>query len=163
MQIPIVNEQDEIIGYKDRQDRNPEDIIRVSALWLKNTKGDVLLSQRALRTRHGPGKWGMAASGTVEQGESYEENMKKEALEEIGFVINEYIIGPKIKVHKGGYHYFLQTFISVTDWGIDHFTVDHHEVEQIKWFSKEELKEFLKNKEQITTGLGERSELFLSL
>lgn len=35
MKIPIVNEQDEIIGYKDRKDRNADDIIRVSGFGLK--------------------------------------------------------------------------------------------------------------------------------
>ena len=163
MKIPVVNEQDEIIGYKERADRNPADIIRVSALWLKNINGDVLLAQRAFRTRHGSGKWGMSASGTVEEGETYEENMKKEALEEIGFIVGEYTWGPKIKVQKDDYHYFLQIFVAVTDWSIDKFNIDSHEVEQIKWYSSEELKEFVKNKDQITTGFGQQTELFLNL
>ena len=47
MRIPIVNEQDEIIGYKDRKDRNIIDITRITGLWLWNEKGEVLLAQRA--------------------------------------------------------------------------------------------------------------------
>lgn len=38
--IPIVNEQDEIITHKTRDDRNTKDIYRVAALWLRNSKGE---------------------------------------------------------------------------------------------------------------------------
>ncbi len=60
--IPVVNEQDEIIGHKDREDRNTMDITRITALWLKNERGEVLL---ALAKTGDPGLWGPAVSGTV--------------------------------------------------------------------------------------------------
>jgi isopentenyldiphosphate isomerase len=163
MQIPVVNEQDEIIGYKERADRNEKDILRVSALWLKNTKGDVLLAQRALRMRNGPGKWGPAVAGTVEIDETYESNVKKESEEEIGYPLPEIKEAFKIRVTKGINNYFAKVFVSTTDWTIEKFKIDPNEVEQIKWFSKEELKEFLKDKEKLTAGLSQQTELFLNL
>lgn len=81
MRIPIVNEQDEIIGYKDRKDRNTVDITRITGLWLWNEKGEVLLAQRALSKDINPGLWGPAVAGTVEEGETYESNIIKEAEE----------------------------------------------------------------------------------
>ena len=48
MKIPIVNEQDEIIGYKERNDLDTKDIIRVTGLWVTSSEGDILLARRAL-------------------------------------------------------------------------------------------------------------------
>jgi isopentenyldiphosphate isomerase len=163
MIIPLVNEQDEIIGYKDRADRNEKDILRVSALWLKHTDGRVLLAQRALTMKNGPGKWGPAVAGTVEEDETYESNIVKESMEEIGYPLNEVKELVKIRVNKDGNNYFAQAFISVTDWPIEKFTISPEEVAQIKWFTKDELREFLEDKEKLTAGLSEHSELFLNL
>ena len=81
MKIPIVNEQDEILGYKDRDGKNREDISRITALWLTDFDGNVLLAQRAFNKKRSPGLWGPAVAGTVEEGETYEEKIK--SLEEI--------------------------------------------------------------------------------
>src|SRR3989338_11488629 len=82
--IIIVNENDEIIGFKKRGTLKPEDIYRVSALWIENSKGEVLLAQRSFSKKHHPGLWGPAVAGTNEEGETYEENIIKEAEEEVG-------------------------------------------------------------------------------
>lgn len=37
--IIIVDENDKIIGYKDRELINSDDIYRVSGLWIKNSEG----------------------------------------------------------------------------------------------------------------------------
>jgi hypothetical protein len=36
MLIPIVNDNDEIIGYKERKEIQTEDIYRISSLWVVN-------------------------------------------------------------------------------------------------------------------------------
>lgn len=46
--IIIVNENDEIIGHKKREEIRQEDIYRVSALWLTNSKNEILLARRGL-------------------------------------------------------------------------------------------------------------------
>ena len=88
MIIPIVNEQDEIIEYKDIRNRNPKEICRVSAIWLVDSDGNILLAQRAFSKKVDPGKWGPSVAGTVEKGETYEENIIKESKEEIGLTKN---------------------------------------------------------------------------
>src|SRR3989339_514660 len=86
MRIPIVNEQDEIIGYEERETRNPKHICRVTGLWVTDKDQNILLAQRALVRKFNPGMWGPAVSGTVEEGETYKSNIIKEAREEIGLV-----------------------------------------------------------------------------
>lgn len=147
MKIPIVNEQDEIIGYKDRSDRNHNDITRVSALWLTDSKGDILLAQRALNKKHDPGLWGPAVAGTVEEGETYESNIIKEAEEEIGLIELKPTIGPKLK-RSTSHTYFVQWFTVVVDEKYP-FVKQDEEVEALRWFSKDELQNLLKEKPEI--------------
>ena len=70
--IILVNENDEIIGYKERGTLDKEDIYRVSALWIQNSKGEILLAQRSFNKNNNPRKWGPAVAGTNDEGESYE-------------------------------------------------------------------------------------------
>lgn len=82
--VTIVDEQDNILGVKARDDLGSKDIVRISVLWIENSKGQVLLQQRSLAKKTGPGKWGPAVAGTVESHETYASNIIKEAEEEIG-------------------------------------------------------------------------------
>ena len=137
MRIPIVNEQDQIIGYKDYKDRNPKEITRVSALWVTDKEGNILLAQRGFNKRTSPGLWGPAVAGTVEEGESYEVNVIKEAQEEIG--LKNFIPKLERKVRRSTSHEYFGQWFSVV---VDHkypFVKQDSEVEQIKWFSKSEI------------------------
>lgn len=139
--IIVVDEDDNEIGLKERGTLNDaEDIYRVSFLWIVNSKGDVLLAKRGLSKTNYPGKWGPAVSGTVEEGESYEENIIKEAEEEIGLKDCEFVKGEKERV-RGKYNYFRQKFLCTTDMDIDDFVIQEEELEGLKWFSKKELAE----------------------
>lgn len=146
MQIPIVNENDEIIGYKDRKDRNPDDIIRITTIWITDESGEnILLQQRKLNKKRSPGKWIPAASGTVEKDESYEENAYKELKEETGIKGFDLI---KVEKHFGksvaGGMRFAQMFFGKVS--KDYKLIPQEsEVEQLKWFTREELRSELKN------------------
>ena len=158
MQIPIVNENDEIIEYKDKKeaDKNPELIYRVSSLWVTNTDGKILLAQRAFNKKHDPGKWGPAVAGTVEEGETYESNIIKETEEEIGLKNIKLIPGTK-KRKITAYNYFVQEFLLTLPAGFNDFEVQKDEVEQIKWFTEEELKKKLaEHPDDFLKGIHER-------
>ncbi|MDD3284610.1 MAG: NUDIX domain-containing protein [Patescibacteria group bacterium] len=137
--IIIVDENDNEIGSKNRNFVMKDDIYRVSALWITNSNGDILLAQRALTKSHDPGKWGPAVAGTVDEGESYEENIIKEAEEEIGLKNIKSCIGPKKRM-RGDHNYFDQWYFLKIDKSEEEFVLQKSEVESIKWFTKEELK-----------------------
>ena len=44
--LEVVDENDNVIEYKDSNDRKPKEICRVSALWLTDKEGNILLAQR---------------------------------------------------------------------------------------------------------------------
>ncbi len=161
MKIPIVNEQDEIIGYKDRKDRNTVDITRITALWLWNEKGEALLAQRAFSKSINPGLWGPAVAGTVEEGETYESNIIKEAEEEIGLKNLKPILDQKIR-RTSQHAYFVQWFTATIDSNYPLVKQDS-EVEAFRWFSKDELMNLLGNKPEIFLySLKETAEYFFN-
>ncbi|MDD5625749.1 MAG: NUDIX domain-containing protein [Patescibacteria group bacterium] len=142
--VIIVDEKDNVIGYKDRDIVKQGDIYRVSALWITNSKGEILLAKRALSKLHNPGKWGPAVAGTVEKGETYDSNIIKEANEEIGLKNIDLKKGPKVRM-SGKYNRFIQWYLLTIDKPLNKFVIDRNEVEEIKWFSRENLLKEIQN------------------
>lgn len=149
MRLIIVNEKDEIIGAKDRADKNQEDIIRVAGLWIINSNSEMLIAQRSFNKTHDPGKWGPVAAGTVEEGETYISNIIKEAQEELGITLKEeqLIIGHH-KFRETSHKYFSQSFIAKLDLPIENFTIQTEEVENIRWVPLKELILWIKEQPQ---------------
>src|ERR1700677_4628008 len=102
MSILIVDEEDNLIGFKTYEELQYEDIYQVSALWLKDVRtGDVLLAQRKWTKQSDPGKWAAAVAGTVDKGENYQINIVKEIEEEIGLKDLKLKLGPKQFTDEG--------------------------------------------------------------
>jgi len=140
----IVDENDNPVGSKNRKDIIiGQDIYRVAALWITNSRDEILLAQRAL-TKSSPGCWGPAASGTLAEGETYRSNVIKEAEEEIGLKNINPEDGPKFRVTIRGRDYFCQYFVLHLDKPVSEFTLDPDEVVAVKWMPREELKKDIK-------------------
>ncbi len=154
--IQVVNEDDQVIGHKSRSEVDSAgDTYRVSALWVTNKKGDVLIAQRKLTKKHCPGKWGPAVAGTVDEGETYESNIYKEAEEEIGLRDVKFELGRKRRRYKPHSH-FTQWFLVTLDRDINDFKLCEDEVEKLAWIPKKELQEDIdKNPEKYLPSMPE--------
>lgn len=160
--IIIVDKDDKIIDYKDRDALDENDIYRVSALWITNSSGQILLARRHHTKSHYPRRWGPAVAGTVEEGETCEKNIIKEAEEELGLKNIKPQIGPRTKTDNK-YHHFTQWFILNISLEITQFKIQKEEVEEIKWFFPEELEKQLQNYPgEFLPTMKEYSKLFLS-
>ena len=162
MKITIVDKNDKVIGYRERNILRKDDIYRVSALWITNSRGDILLAKRHHTKSHHPGKWGPAVAGTIEKGETYESNIIKEMREELG--INNLMpkLGPRMKMDNE-FHYFIQWYVLSIDKEVDEFKIQKEEVEEIKWFSPRELtRELREHPEDFLPAMGKYFKLFLS-
>ena len=150
MPIPVVNEDDKIISFKERSDVKKGELYRVSALWITNSRWKVLLGLRHRTKKKNPLKWCPGVAGTVEEGESYEENIIKEAEEELGIRGVTFEEWPKIMTPLS---HFTQWFLWKTEKAASDFTPDWNEMEELKWWSIEELTSLIETSpDKITTG-----------
>lgn len=133
MKIQIVDMNDNLVGVKERSEIDySTDIYRGSALWLTNSKGQVLLAKRAATKDKDPGKWGPAVAGTLDEGETYKENIVKEAREEIGLSDITFTSGPKVYTSYPT-KYFNQWYLASIDRVADEFTIHADEVDAVTW------------------------------
>lgn len=145
MKQQIVDKNDNLIGVKDRRDINyEEEIYRVAALWLTNSKNETLIAKRSSQKDKDPGLWGMAVAGTLEEGETYESNIYKEAEEEIGLTGVKFKTGPRI-FNEYPRRFFCQWFLATCDWPLAKFKKQVEEVDKIKWIATDELKSDITN------------------
>ncbi len=136
----LTDKQGSFIGEKDRHALEAGDILAISALWVENSHGEVLLAQRSWEKKHSPGLWGPAASGTLEPGETFLSNITKEAGEEIGLTgIKPQEIYRQHHWHKDGTGRYAASYHATVDWPVEVFVLQKEEVEQVRWVSKPAL------------------------
>jgi isopentenyl-diphosphate delta-isomerase len=143
--VPLVNEHDEVIGFKQRNEITARDINRATGLWITNSKGEILLARRSSNKQHNPNRWGSAVAGTVEYKETYEASILKEAEEELGLT-NIVPIPVKKILMSGSNPHFTQWYSCVVDKSLNEFTIQVEEVAEIRWFTETELKDLLQKK-----------------
>lgn len=76
------------------------------------------------------------------RGETYEENIKKEAWEELG-ITEELTKGPKVRL-ESQYNLFIQWFFLTLNRSAESFKFQTSKIEQVKWYAKDELIEAIK-------------------
>lgn len=146
--LTIVDAHDNPIGTKRRGEITPEDTYRVSALWLTNSRGDVLLAQRKWNKKNDPGKWGPAVAGTVEAHETYGQNIIKEAAEEIGLTGVDFTLGPKT-FSSAPYKFFCQWYFAKVDQPAGDFKIEADDLEAVAWFPRQKLLDQLSHNPEI--------------
>jgi isopentenyl-diphosphate Delta-isomerase len=143
MKIPIVNERDEIIEYKERDEALSQDIRRTSIIWIFNKNKEVLIQKRQLTKKIFPGRWSPSTAGTIEENETYEANATKELEEELG-VKNAKLIPLQKKLYQvGEIKRFRFVFIVYADILKKDFILQKSEVAEVKWISLEKLSNLL--------------------
>jgi len=139
MKIQIVDRQDNLIGAKERTEVNRDkDIFRTAALWLRNGRGEVLLAKRSLSKDKDPGMWGPAVAGTVDEGETYDTTIYREAEEEIGLHGVQFELGPKV-FYDYARPQWVQWYFAVVDRPIEKFTKQDDEVDELMWTDEKSL------------------------
>lgn len=143
MKIPIVDEEDEIITYKERDETTREDIRRIIALYVFDTNARVLIAKRHKDKKIDPNCWGPAVAGTVDQGYDYESTVLKEAKEEIGLQDIAPIFFRKIYYETETAKRFCSQYYVVINSETAALTIQEDEVSEIKWISLPDLEEWV--------------------
>jgi isopentenyl-diphosphate delta-isomerase type 1 len=86
----VVNERDEVIGKKAREEVHRLGLMhRATHVLVFNQRGQVFLQKRSMKKDRQPGLWDSSASGHVDSGEDYDACAVRELREEIGLEISE--------------------------------------------------------------------------
>lgn len=85
-QVILVNDQDIPIGIMDKMEAHEKGLLhRAFSIFIFNTKGEMLLQQRALDKYHSAGLWTNACCSHPLPGESTDEAANRRLMEEMGF------------------------------------------------------------------------------
>lgn len=145
MRIPIVNEQDEIIEYKEREETTREDIRRIVALHVFNQDDEVLIAKRQSTKTIDPDKWGPAVAGTVDEGYDYDDTVVKEAEEEIGLNNIQPIFLKKMFYETHNARRFTGVYYVTINSRERELYLQEDEVAEIKWITFSDLKKWFEN------------------
>ena len=84
-QVILVDEQDQPIGLMEKQAAHIEPHLhRAFSIFLFNSKGELLMQQRALSKYHSPGLWTNTCCSHPRSGETLEEATSRRLMEEMG-------------------------------------------------------------------------------
>jgi isopentenyl-diphosphate delta-isomerase len=84
-EVILVNEQDEVTGTIEKMEAHRKALLhRAFSIFIFNTKGEMLLQQRALGKYHSPGLWTNTCCSHPRPGEGVEEAAGRRLKEEMG-------------------------------------------------------------------------------
>ncbi len=108
-----------------------------------NREGNMLIAKRHEKKKSYPNYWAFSAAGSVISGESSEEAIKRETLEELGVDIFSDALRPFITIHwDNGFH---DIYIIEKNIATEELILQKEEVTCVKWASKEEIEDMVLN------------------
>ena len=142
MKIPIVDENDNIISYKEREETTREDIRRIVSLNVFNEKGEVLIAKRHKDKKIDPDVWGPSVAGTVDEGYDYDSTVIKEAEEEIGLTnISPIFLNRFFYENKNARRWCSRYYVVINSKETELKKQDE-KVSELKWITLPDLEKF---------------------
>ena len=152
-QVVLVSENDEILGFMEKQQAHINGILhRAFSVFLFNKNGEMLLQKRAASKYHSPNQWTNSVCSHPRSGETYLEGAKRRLKEELGIETNL----------EEKFHFIYKANVGDNLWEheLDHvfignyegeFHLNPQEVSEVRYISSENLeKELSENPENFT-------------
>lgn len=151
--IPLVNEEDEIIGSGEKLDVHLKGLLhRAFSIVVYNEKGELLIHRRALGKYHSPGLWTNTCCSHPNVDEPMEAAVSRRLKEEMGFECH--------LTYQFKFLYKASFSNGLTEHELDHVYTGHfegevninpNEVDSYKWVSKKALlKDVIQNPDSYT-------------
>ncbi len=125
-----------------RGEKTPKDKYRIVVhACIFNSKGEMLIQQRQSDKDSFPNMWDLSVGGSVLSGETSQEGIEREILEEIGVKIDLRNIRPHITINfdEG----FNDIYLITKDIDDSEIKLQEEEVQNAKWASLDEINEML--------------------
>jgi len=156
--IDIVDENNKIIEKQLKSKAHKEGLLhRVAHVWIYNSKGEILLQLRAKNKPLFPNVWDVSAAGHITAGEEVIISALREIKEEIGLQLKEKDLdyGYIIRTSSSGENFqneeFAYTYFYKFDGDVFKLKLQEEEVQQVKFFSFEEIENMLNNNPEFLT------------
>lgn len=127
-------------------------------IWIVNSKGEVLLQKRSSEKKTNPNKWTTATSGHLSAGDSSIEGAIRELGEEIGLQAKaeelQYLFTVKdetVKEYRGETildNEITDVYLMRKELDIQNLKLQEEEVSSVKWFTQEEFKKMVMEKDE---------------
>lgn len=138
----------------------PHRLVRVMVV---TDDGSILLQLRSRSMQTAPGLWDNSAAGHVDANETYEAAATRELAEETGIQVAELKLVKEYYNEEKHKEYLLKRFNRLYEVRVEKSVQLHPQIEEVaelRWFSKEEIQDLVKNHASETTkGLIEAIEL----
>lgn len=157
--LDVLNERGGYTGKVETREKCHKEGLwhKAVVLFIVNSNDEVLLQKRSANKKLWPNMWDVTSGGHVSCGEFGFEAAIREAKEEIGIDVEYkdmiFIGGTRSTNIKGDIinNHFNEYYVAIKDVDIKDFVLQPQEVSEVKWVSKEDIVEKIKNnKEGIT-------------
>lgn len=138
-------------------------------IWLVNSKNEILLQHRSKEKESHPNMWDISAAGHISSGEDSRISCVRETEEEIGVNItpDKFEFLGEVTSHSvqnnGTYinNEFQDIFLLDIDIDVNQLKMQDGEVDDLKWLSLEEFKQWIKDKKSDLLSHPEEFELLI--
>jgi len=139
--LDVVDENDRVIGSATRGEcnGNPSVIHRAAYALIFNSEGKLFLHKRSKTKDTCPGMWSISVAGHVTQGETYEETIAREIIEEIGTILKVEFLDKYLLQHKSENEYSA-IFRGYSD---GPFELNPKEIEEGDFFSMDTIRNIM--------------------
>lgn len=152
LQYPIVNNDDQIIGYKDKEQAYKEGaMLRSVQVFVYNLKKELFIQKRAKNKSRFPNYFCTSVAGHVEPGENYRRAAIRELNEELGLKKIEtlkFIIKEKAPIGKDSYA-MAALFTIKTNKSI---ALQKEEIDSGDFYTIEKIKQLILKEKPFTPG-----------
>lgn len=134
----VVNDQDEVVGTATRKQvhHNPSLIHRAAGAYIFNHQKQLLMQKRSKSKDMFPGYWAFSVGGHVDSGSTYDETVRREMREELGFEIPVVPI-QKVLQKEPEETEFWQVYIGIHDGPFPDF--NKTEADEVRFFDVDTL------------------------
>lgn len=128
----------------ERYEKTPGEYEQVVHLWIMNDNGDFLIQKRSLLKKIYPGKWSVTG-GAVDPGEEPIDAVYRECKEELGIDLKPDKVEYMMSLKRN--HVFVDIFLDRENINENDLKLQKEEVDDVKWFSRDEMREIITNKD----------------
>lgn len=125
----------------ERYTHIPGEYSQGSHVWIMNSKGELLIQKRSKEKRLYPNLWSITSGGT-DSGETTLDTAYREVKEELGINLKPEELELMMSYKRN--HDFVDVYLARKDVKLEEITMQKEEVSDVKWVSKEELEELIK-------------------